>query len=304
MKGQVEFQGHTVHELVTASSRVLVAPQFGARLLLWEKDGRRVIHWPDDADWSKVAGVRGGNPILFPFIARHMVDGVIGRWKDETGTVRELPMHGFARDMPFEVVESGGDSLRMRLVDTGATRAMYPFHFQLDVTYSLNGDVLESRLDTSNAGSDALPYYAGHHFYFAVPHDRRDQWRLTMPARRWGRQNPDGSVHFGPLEATTTSLADPASLDRMHLDLTASEITLAKTDGSSRLTMDLGHLDDTPSEPPWYAVTTWTLSPESDFFCIEPWLGLPNAIHHGHGLRWLPGGAHESAVCRIDATGW
>jgi len=51
-------------------------------------------------------------------------------------------------------------------------------------------------------------------------------------------------------------------------------------------------------------VTTWTEKPDSDFYCIEPWLGLPNAIHHGEGLRHVAPGATEIAVCRLDASGW
>lgn len=50
---------------------------------------------------------------------------------------------------------------------------------------------------------------------------------------------------------------------------------------------------------PWYAVTTWTEAADSDFFCIEPWLGLPDAIHNGLGLRWLAPGASETAALRI-----
>ena len=51
---------------------------------------------------------------------------------------------------------------------------------------------------------------------------------------------------------------------------------------------------------PWYAVTTWTMEPTSDFYCIEPWLGLPNAIHHDEGLRWLGAGATEIATVVLD----
>ncbi len=50
---------------------------------------------------------------------------------------------------------------------------------------------------------------------------------------------------------------------------------------------------------PWYAVTTWTQQPDSDFYCVEPWLGLPDAIHHGQGLRWVAPGATERAVCAL-----
>ncbi|HEY4298912.1 MAG TPA: aldose epimerase, partial [Paraburkholderia sp.] len=55
-----------------------------------------------------------------------------------------------------------------------------------------------------------------------------------------------------------------------------------------------------PGSVPWYAVTTWTEAAESDFYCVEPWLGLPDAIHNGMGLRWLEPGQTETAALRIS----
>ncbi len=46
-------------------------------------------------------------------------------------------------------------------------------------------------------------------------------------------------------------------------------------------------------------MTTWTEAPESDFYCVEPWLGLPDAIHNGLGLRQLAPGTTETASLRI-----
>ena len=132
---QISFQGQSVYALASGSSRVLIAPEYGARLLQWTVDGREIIHWPDDADWSNahsVAHTRGGNPILFPFVARHYADGVLGQWRDGAGVIRKLPMHGFARDMPFQVVEASNKVLRMRLTPTESTHAMYPFDFIFD----------------------------------------------------------------------------------------------------------------------------------------------------------------------------
>ncbi|HEV3105187.1 MAG TPA: aldose epimerase, partial [Trinickia sp.] len=54
-----------------------------------------------------------------------------------------------------------------------------------------------------------------------------------------------------------------------------------------------------PGSIPWYAVTTWTEADVSDFYCVEPWLGLPDAIHNGFGLRWLAPGQSETAALRI-----
>ncbi|HBD37455.1 MAG TPA: aldose epimerase, partial [Cupriavidus sp.] len=30
------------------------------------------------------------------------------------------------------------------------------------------------------------------------------------------------------------------------------------------------------------------------------WLGLPNAIHHSQGLRWIKAGTRERAICRLS----
>jgi len=302
MKTTTIFQDHSVWRIENGQARVLIAPDFGARLLTWEVAGQPIIHWPETADWNQLSEVRGGNPILFPFVARHMVDGVIGRWQDAEGHVRELPMHGFARDLPFTVVEeSDACSLRMRLTHTPATFAMYPFEWVFDVVYRLGKNELEVTLETRNSGSAPLPYFPGHHFYFAVPHEERSSWRLNLPCARWGWQNKDGSIRFAPATQPEWPLDDPAIIDRFHLNFTSHQVSLEGSEAGRRILIDLVGNDAAPgSSVPWYDVTTWTQSPTSDFFCVEPWLGLPNAIHHGHGLRLLPPGQTESAVCRIS----
>lgn len=301
MSTPVTFQGHSVQEIADGSSRLLIAPDYGARLLRWDVSGQEVIHWPGDADWSNVAGVRGGNPILFPFVARHMVDGLAGKWQDSSGTIRELPMHGFARDLPFEIIEDADtQSLRMRLTDSRSTLECYPYHFRFDVVYRLAGQQLEVQLETTNTGDNSLPYYAGHHFYFAVPHNERAEWNLSIPCRRHGGQNTDGSVWFKPAEQTTFTLTDTALIDAFHLDFASPELLLEHA-AQGQLTIILGDASG-ENEVPWYSVTTWTQKPDSDFFCIEPWLGLPNAIHHEYGLRWLEPGNIETATCTLSFT--
>jgi len=289
-----------VWQISNGASRVLIAPDYGARLLNWEINEQPIIYWPEQADWDKLAGTRGGNPILFPFVARHMVDSVIGRWKDKEGVVRELPMHGFARDMAFEVMEDPDPhTLRMRITSTASTRIYYPFDFIFDVIYRLTETQLAVRFETTNSGDEPLPYYAGHHFYFAVPHEERAAWQLTLPCRRWGHQSPDGSVHFEQATQTRFTLNDASLIDRFQLDFESNKIVLQHSQSTRKVILNL----QSDSTVPWYDVTTWTEKLDSDFFCIEPWLGLPNAIHHGHGLRMLAAGKIEVASCSISVSG-
>jgi galactose mutarotase-like enzyme len=302
MKSPLLFQNQPAIEISEAQNKILVSPDHGARILRWEHEGREIITWPENADWNQILKVRGGNPILFPFIARHFVDGKNELWRDQTGTVRPMPQHGFARDAKFSVIDDKtNNAVRMRLVDSDETRSFFPFSFHFDVVVSLlPASRLEIRFETSNTGDTPLPYYAGHHFYLALPHGERADWTLDLPCATWGRQAADGSIVHEKAGSELLHLNDPALIDRFQIKPLETKITLLNTKTQQQLVFDLE-----PSETvPWYAVTTWTQAAESDFYCVEPWLGLPNAIHHGEGLRWLAPGATEIATCVLDGSGW
>jgi galactose mutarotase-like enzyme len=302
MKSSLLFQNQTVLQLADAENRVLVSAEKGARVLSWTRAGREVIPWPENADWNRYRKIRGGDPVLFPFPARHYVDGTNELWRDAQGVVRSMPQHGFAVDAPFTVIEGGPENeLRMRLTDTETTRVCYPFNFKFDVVVALlPGSRLEVRFETTNMGGAPLPYYAGHHFYFAIPHTERADWTLDLPCARWGKRGDNGSVVDEPATADTFPLSDPAAIDRFNIQPKSSRLTLRHGPSGRQLLFDLDH----PGMVPWYVVTTWSEKPESDFYCIEPWLGIANAIHHGQGLRWLAGGKTEKASVILDGSGW
>jgi galactose mutarotase-like enzyme len=302
MKSPLLFQNQPAIEISDSQNKILISPDHGARILRWEHEGREIITWPENADWSQILKVRGGNPILFPFIARHFVDGKNELWRDEAGTVRRMPQHGFARDAKFSEIESETDNtLRMRMVDSEETRSFFPFTFQFDVVVSLLPESrLEVRFETTNTGGEPLPYYAGHHFYLALPHGERADWTLHLPCASWGSQAPDGSILHEEVKSDQLRLDDPALVDRFQIKPLGAKVTLLNAKTQQKLVFDLKESGTIP----WYAVTTWTQAAESDFYCIEPWLGLPNAIHHGEGLRWLAPGATEIATCVLDAGEW
>lgn len=293
------FQDHEIVELRNGGSLVRIAPQFGARLLSWHCDGESIIHWPDEADWSRIAGLRGGNPILFPFIARHRVDGVIGRWRDDAGVVRDVPMHGFARDLPFAAEPLGdGTGLRMTLVDTPATQTGYPFSFRFEVVYRLiDARTLEVEFVTANTGHSKLPYYAGHHFYFTLPHGQRSVSTLEVPATHYRHQSPEGKMSDAATGDVRYQFDDPAIVDRFHClgGMSEQPVRIVAPELRRTIEIDLHR----PGSVPWYAVTSWTETGQSDFYCVEPWLGLPDAIHHGLGLRWLEPGQVETASLQV-----
>ncbi|BDB25143.1 aldose epimerase [Cupriavidus sp. P-10] len=292
-----DFQGQTLVRVGDADNFMLLAPQHGGRLVRWVHRGEDILYWPDNADWSRPAKVRGGNPLLFPFIGRHFVDSVAGQWRDRQGTLRTLAQHGFARDLPFDVtaIDAAG-SVTMTLRDSVQTRPGYPYAFVFDAVYALLPDGLEVTLRTTNTGDQSLPCYPGHHFYFALPHAQRAASTLALPPADRVRQLPDGTPGPGDAGEPAYRLDDPRLQDTYHVFRGGAGAMLSMPGRTISFELDVA------GSVPWHAVTTWSESEQSDFYCVEPWVGLPDAIHHGQGLRWLAPGQSESAVCRLRVT--
>lgn len=104
------------------------ADTFGAELHSIKLDGKEYLWQCGDA-WKRYA------PILFPFICSP---------KDRTYKAggQEYHMaanHGFARDSEFAFSGSTKNSLSFILKDNDVTLAQYPYHFELEVTYSIKG---------------------------------------------------------------------------------------------------------------------------------------------------------------------
>ncbi len=290
------FQNQPVLKIQSGDASALVSPAHGARLLSWSVPGWDIIGWPTDADWDRVAKVRGGDPLLFPFIARTYANGRIGSWIDASGVQRPAPMHGFAKDSPFRILEAQEDFVTLRLDSNETTMACYPFLFRLEVTHRIEPDALLTSFRVVNQGDQPMPWSAGHHYYFHVPAAERADWQLSLPCKKWGRQNfADGSISFDTASQESASLSDPAWIDRFHSEPDLERVVMSHAASGKSISFE------NPSKRPedWVCVTTWTEKPESDFFCVEPWSAFPNAIHNGLGLRTLAPGAVYEISCRI-----
>ena len=279
-----------------------LAPSAGGRLMRWSIGGRPVLHWPEAADWSAPAKIRGGNPLLFPFIARTFLDGKTGLWRGPDGVVRPAPMHGLLRAAAFraELVEPA--RVRMSVGWDAGMEESFPFPFVFSVDYALEGDALAVAFRVENTGRAAMPFSVGNHFYFAVPAAERAEWRLDCPCRRFARQAADGRIVSAAPPVAAGSLADPVLVDLLHVGPVREGVVLRHAGDGRRVGFALS--DDAGGVAAWTVLTTWTEAPSSDFYCVEPWTAMPDAVHNGQGLRWLRPGARETLRLRLTAEGW
>ena len=286
--------------LENAGASVELAPSVGARLMRWSIAGRPVLHWPEEADWSAPARIRGGNPLLFPFIARTFLDGKIGFWRGPDGVVRPAPMHGLVRAARFETMEQTAHRIVMRMGWEESMAEVWPFPFAFTVAYALEGEGLEVAFTVENTGNETMPFSVGNHFYFEVPSAERGDWLLKGGFDSFARQDAEGKIVA--VTEGAEELSDPAMVDLFHIGPPEDGVVLHHRSDGREVCFEL--FPDAAGVNPWYAVTTWTEAPSSNFYCVEPWTALPDAVHNGRGLRHLKPGARETLRLRLVARGW
>lgn len=129
----------------------------GAHVTSWRAaDGVERLFLSSASAFEPGSPIRGGVPVCWPQFS--------GRGP--------LPKHGFARttEWVIESMASTADSAEvvLRLSDSEATRAAWPFSFSLLYTVTLTDASLSMRLEATNTGADPLLFTGALHTYLAV----------------------------------------------------------------------------------------------------------------------------------------
>lgn len=301
---KVSYQGQTLTRWQVGNSSFLALPEKGARLINWNMtlgDGsvRDVIYWPENADFREIAKVRGGNPILFPFNGRCFDSGEIFFWRAADGVRRPMPMHGLARQGDFQVTRLDARGFTAQFLPGAEARQCYPYDYEFTVSYRFEPCGLFCELAVTNFGAEPLPWCPGHHFYFTLPWSEgttRSDYLIWIPATHRLRHAPNGTLVDGPQLHPEESFANPALIDTLHTGLRSNEVVFGERGRAGDITVRLG-TEKVP--PPDTMFVTWTAADDSPFYCVEPWMGPPNAPEHKVGLKLVPKGETQRFVVSI-----
>lgn len=301
---KITHLGQTLTRWRVGSSTFLALPELGARLMNWNVtlgDGsvRDVIYWPESYAPEEFYKIRGGNPILFPFNARTYDRGEIHFWRDTAGVRRPMPMHGLARQGDFKLTRLDAGGFAALFVPGDEARACYPFDYEFTVTYRFQSFGLTCEFALRNLGPSPLPWSAGHHFYFTVPWSEgagRGDYLLRLPAtKRFKQDFTTGQLTPGPALQPEENLANPALIDTIHTGLRGNEVVFGEKGRPGDVVLRLGNAKVPPADA---AVVTWSGSDDAPYYCVEPWMGPPNAPEHKLGLHLVPPG--ETAIFAIS----
>lgn len=136
---------------------------FGAQLksVIRKSDGTEHMWQADPAVWGYHA------PILFPYTGR-LKDGVM-EVKDQR--IENCPPHGFARRLEHNLIACSEDTIELELTDSKETFLLWPYHFSLRSTFTLEGDTVHHTLTVENLDEEKMTFGIGFHPAFRLPFD-------------------------------------------------------------------------------------------------------------------------------------
>lgn len=251
--------------MITISNGILTAiinPKGAELTSLQGKNGIEYM-WEGNPDyWGK------HSPVLFP---------IVGTLKNNRynykGNSYELPRHGFARDNDFKVTHAQKHSVTFTLSGNIETLKVYPFDFELHLTYMLSENEITIKYTIVNIGADVMPFSIGAHPAFALPGNfedyslvfEHDETLLSTPL-----ENNLLSDEIIPIELVNRSL--PLSYSLFENDALVFKTLTSKYVDIVKINKALLRVacKDFPS------LGIWT-KPGAPFICIEPWQGYADS---------------------------
>ena len=248
----------------------------GAEPISWQVAGREYLWSGDPVHWNRHA------PWLFP-----VVGASSGGMVRVEGRAYPMAQHGFARDLPFAVVDQAEDSVTLRLTDGEASRPHYPFAFALDITTRIAPTGLDFTITVANPGAEPLPYALGFHPAFPWPfaggkRSADGGYRVVFDEPEEGQTPEIGEG--GLLRHETRSL--PLAGDTLPLDPALFKEALvflnAKSRGLRFVAPDGTAIAMRVEDFPHFAI--WT-KPTAPFLSLECWTGYADRVGFSGELR-------------------
>jgi galactose mutarotase-like enzyme len=252
----------------------------GAQLSILRDRGGRDLLWDGDPSvWT------GRAPLLFPIVGT-----LAGGCYRVGSTSYRLPRHGFARAKLFDIVDITSTSAAFRLKADEASLQIYPFRFELDVHFALDGPTLSVTTFVRNAGDEDMPASFGYHpgFRWPLPFGQTRsshfiEFSNDEPAaiRRLdsnGLLSPER--HPTPIVQRRLALEDSLFQDDVIIfdEIRSRSVTYGADDGP-RIRVSY---PDAPYLGLW-------MKPQANFICIEPWHGIADPVGFCGDFKAKPG---------------
>lgn len=233
---------------------------------IYDKKQKAELLWEGDpAYWKR------HSPVLFPNVGKTYHNTV-----RINGTQYPTAQHGFARDSVFKCTCQKEQMASFLLVSNEETKEVYPFDFELVITYRLEGPALQVAWEVRNTGDETMYFTIGGHpaFRFAEAEERKSDYILKFPGKEslnyilinQAEETVDTehvytlALEDGCCAVTEEMFANDALIfDGGQFD----EVWLCRRDGTPYVGMKCAGF-------PNFGI--WSVK-NAPFVCLEPWMG-------------------------------
>ena len=249
-----------VYTIGNENLKITIAEK-GAEMISVVYKGKERVWQNETGEWA------GHGPLLFPVCGHFhvFVDG------------KEYPIsaHGFAKKSAFTLKDKGADFVVLSLCSNAETQKVYPYDFNLDVTYTVVGDTVRIDCKMTNTGEKPLYYAIGGHESFALD-EKVGEYEIAFEKQEHvlhydhngGGYLTGETVDFGNHE--TFALPEEFFTNSRTLilkDLNSRKVSLCKK-GEKLVEITFDGFAN---------LLLWRADP-GKFICIEPWTNLPDVV--------------------------
>lgn len=247
--------------------------------------------WPARPDvWSRHA------PVLFPIVGKLNNNQI-----HINGQAFNMSQHGFARDCVFEITAQTADSVTFRLSWNKESLTVYPFRFQLSISYTLiyNKLIMEYRVE--NTDTQPIFFSIGAHPGFCLPVTKLNEYYIEFETEEPGLERH--LLNEGLFNRQT----EPLLLDkekRLWLSRTLFDkdaIVLKELRSKNiRLKHSKSRYEIKMYYPDFSYLGIWSKKGCEEFLCLEPWSGIADYegftgdISEKEGIESLKAGESKS----------
>lgn len=257
----------------------------GALSSIKDKDDVEYLWQGDPTYWS------GQAPVLFPICGSVRNDTVL--YDNEDGSQKEgkIPRHGLVRKKEFTLVEQTDNSVTFAIEDDEEMYANYPYHFRLEITYTVTGKTIRTQYKIYNKESEkSMPYFIGGHPGFNCPllddevyedyyleFEKPETCTVPKPFPETGMLDLKDRNSWLNNQKEIDLNYDFFSYDAVTLDeLGSRTVALRSRKHDKGLKLDFKEFPN---------LIVWSTLNKGPFIALEPWSGLSTSIEEGDRLE-------------------
>lgn len=257
----------------------------GALSSIKDKDDVEYLWQGDPTYWS------GQAPVLFPICGSVRNDTVLYDKEDGSQKEGKIPRHGLVRKKDFTLVEQTDNSVTFAIEDDEEMYENYPYHFRLEITYTVTGKTIRTQYKVYNKELEkSMPYFIGGHPGFNCPlldgevyedyyleFEKPETCTVPKPFPETGMLDLKDRNSWLNNQKEIDLNYDFFSYDAVTLDeLESRTVALRSRKHDKGLKLDFKEFPN---------LIVWSTINKGPFIALEPWSGLSTSIEEGDRLE-------------------